>query len=316
MTVEKIRSAFWSLKAYKASGPDGLHVGFCHSFWPMVGDSVVRKVKRIFMEKKVPEYLNQTHIALIPKIQSPETIGNYQPISLCNTIYKVVAKIIVARLKPNLEKLISPLQTAFVPGRKGIDNAIIVQELIHSISKKKGRVGDMSIKLDLEKAYDKLEWAFIRNMLLRINLLENLIDLIMSCATSVSTSFLLNGAPLKPILPSRGIRQGDPLSPYLFILCIEYLGQLIEEKCSNKLWNPIKASQSGSAFSHLMFANDLVLFARADHLNSSTIREVLDEFWEVSGQTLSEAKSKVYFSLNVDEGTREELSDVLGFAST
>ena len=153
-------------------------------------------------------------------------------------------------------------------------------------------------------------------MLLKIYLPKNFIDLIMSCATSVSTSFLLNGAPLKPILPSRGIRQGDPLSPYLFILCIEYLGQLIEEKCSNKLWNPVKASQSGSTFSHLMFADDLVLFARANHLNCSTIREVLDEFCEVSGQTLSEVKSKVYFSLNVDEGTREELSDVLGFAST
>ena len=83
--------------------------------------------------------------------------------------------------------------------------------LIHSISKKKGKVGYMAIKIDLEKAYDKLEWAFIRNMLVRINLSGNLIDLIMSCASSVSTSILLNGAPLEPILSSRGIRQGDPL---------------------------------------------------------------------------------------------------------
>ncbi|KAL0007229.1 hypothetical protein SO802_008731 [Lithocarpus litseifolius] len=207
-------------------------------------------------------------------------------------------------------------QTAFVPGRKGIDNAIIVQELIHSISKKKGKVGYMAIKLDLEKAYDKLEWAFIRNMFLRINLPDNLIDLIMSCVTSDSTSILVNGAPLKPILPSREIRQGDPLSPNLFILCIEYLGQLIEDKCSNKLWNPVKASQSGLAFSHLLFVDDLVLFSRADHLNCSTIREVLDVFCEALGQTVSEVKSKVYFSPNVDEGTREELSDVLEFTST
>ena len=126
VTIEEIKSAFWSLKAYKASSPDELHVGFFHSFSQMVGHLVVREVKIIFMENKVPEYLNLTHIALIPKIQNPKTIGNYQPISLCNTIYKVVAKIIVARLRPYLEKLISPLQTAFVPRRKGIDNAIIV----------------------------------------------------------------------------------------------------------------------------------------------------------------------------------------------
>ena len=107
----------------------------------------------------MPEYLNRTHIVLIPKIQGPKTLGNYKPISLCNTVYKIVTKIIVARLRPYLEKLVSPLQSAFVPGRKGIDNAIIVQELIHSISRKKGAVGYMAIKLDLEKAYDKLEWS-------------------------------------------------------------------------------------------------------------------------------------------------------------
>ena len=225
MTVGEIRSTLWSLKAYKAPGPNGLHVGFFQSFWPIMGDSIVREVKRTFMEKKVPEYLNQTHIALIPKIQSLETIRNYRPISLCNTIYKVVTKIIVARLRPYLDKLISPLQTAIVPGCKGIDNAIIVQELIHSIIKKKGRVGYMAIKLDLEKTYDKLEWAFIRNMLLRINLLGNLINLIMSCVTSVSTSILLNGAPLEPILPSRGIRQGDPFLPiYLYFVLSTLVG--------------------------------------------------------------------------------------------
>ena len=200
--------------------------------------------------------------------------------------------------------------------RKGIDNAVIVLELIHSISRKKGKMGYMAIKIDLEKAYDKLEWSFIRNMLLRINLPEDLIDLIISCVSSVSTSILLNGAPLEPILLSRGIRQGDPLSLYLFILYIDFLSQLIEEKCSNKLWNQVKASQSGPVFSHLMFDDDLVLFARANHLNCSTIREVLDDFCDILGQTISETKSRVYFSPNMDGDTRESLSGILGFAST
>ena len=184
-------------------------------------------VKKVFVERKVPEFLNRTHIALIPKIQGPETLGNNRPISLCNTIYKVVTKIIFARLRPHLEKIISPLQTAFVPGRKDIDNAIIVQEIIHTLSKKKRKVGYMALKIDLEKAYDKLEWSFIRDMLIRANLPTNLIDIIMSCVSTVSTSILVNGEALDPIYPSRGIRQGDPLSPYLFILCMDYLGQLI-----------------------------------------------------------------------------------------
>ena len=153
-------------------------------------------------------------------------------------------------------------------------------------------------------------------MLTKINLPQNLLDLIMSCVSSSSSSILFNGGSLEPFLPSRGIRQGDPLSPYLFILCMEYLGQLIEEKCDQKLWNLVKTSQGGLAFSHLMFADDIVLFAKADQINCSTIREVLDEFCRKAGQTISVAKSRVYFSPNVDREARESFCNMLGFAST
>lgn len=122
-----------------------------------MGRLVLDEVKRIFEERRVSEYLNKTHVALIPKIQGPETLGNYRLISLCNTVYKIVTKILVARLRPFLDTLVSPLQDAFVPGRRGIDNNIIAQEVIHSISKKRGKESYMVLKIDLEKAYDKLE---------------------------------------------------------------------------------------------------------------------------------------------------------------
>ena len=177
-------------------------------------------------------------------------------------------------------------------------------------------MGYMAIKIDLEKAYDKLEWSFIRRMLIRINLPTNLVDLIMSCVSSVTTLILFNGSPLDLISLSRGIRQGDPLFLYIFILYVDYLSQLIEEKCNNKMWSSVKASRSGPAFLHLMFADDLVLFAKADLLNCSSIRDVLDEFCAMSGQTISESKSRVYFSPNVDQDSRESLSDILGCRST
>ena len=276
----------------------------------------MEEINLIFAKKRVPDYLNSTHIALILKIQGPEKLGNYRPISLRNIVYKVLTKIIVARLRPYLGKLISPLQMAFVPERKGIDNVIITQELIHSLSKKKGKTGYMAIKIDLEKAYNKIEWSFVREMLVRANFPPDLRDIIISCVSTMSTSILSNGEALDPIYLSRGIRQGDPLSPYLFILCMDFLGQLIEEKCNAKLWQPVKASQSGPAFSHLFFADELLLFAKADYINCSTIRDVLDDFCSISGQTVSEAKSKVYFSPNVDKDTRDSLCDILGFTST
>ena len=138
----------------------------------------------------------------------------------------------------------------------------------------------------------------------------------MNCISIVSTSILFNGGMMEPINPSRGIRQGDPLSPYIFILCMEFLGQLIEGKCNEKLWNPVKASRSEPSYSHLFFVNDLVLFAKVNQANCIVIREVLDTFCEKSGQTISESKSRVFFSPNVDMESREDMCDLLGFRVT
>jgi len=136
-----------------------------------------------------------------------------------------------------LSNLVSPYQTAFVPSHKGVDNAVLVQELIHSMSRKKGRGGLVAIKIDLEKAYDRLEWSFIRDTLSLFKFPSQLISLIMSYVSTSSISVLFNSGALEPFLPSRGIRQGDPLSPYFFILCMEVLGALITEKCDAKLKN-------------------------------------------------------------------------------
>lgn len=182
----------------------------------MVGNSVKDEVKTIFSSGKVLEYLNRTFITFIPKCTNLESLGNYRLISLCNSISKVVTKLIVTRIRPMLPRLISPLQTTFVLGGKGVDNAIIVQEMIHYMSKKKGSSGVMAIKIDLEKAYDCLEWSFIRDTLSLFKFPEDHNTLIISCVSSSSIAILFNEGALESFRPSRGIRQGDPLSPYLF----------------------------------------------------------------------------------------------------
>ena len=139
--------------------------------------------------------LNQTLITLVPKCKSPESLSNFRPISLCNTIYKIVTKIIVGKIRPFLPDLISLLQSAFVLWEKSLDNAIIVQELIHTMLKKKGKVGYMAIKLDLEKAYDRLEWSFVRDTLKLFHFSNHLVSLIMS-RVSTSISILFNWGTL------------------------------------------------------------------------------------------------------------------------
>ena len=138
-------------------------------------------------------------------------------------MYKIVTKILVQRLRPLLPSLISPMQAAFLAGRRSTDNVIIAQELIYSLKKRKGSDGYMVVKIDLEKAYDRSKWSFVRMVLNHFGFLANIINLIMSCISSTSTVMLFNGNKLDPFQPTIGTRQGDPISPYIFLLCIEFL---------------------------------------------------------------------------------------------
>ena len=237
--------------------------------------SVCHEVKKAFAHGTIPAYLNTTLITLIPKCNNPESLANYRPISLCNSVYKVISTMLVARIRPLLNNLISLIQTAFVPGRRGVDNVVIAQELIYTMNRMKGREGYMAVKVDLEKAYDRLEWSFIHKVLQAFRFPHNIIKLIMSCISTSSLFVLVNGCTLEAFNPLRGIRQGDPLSPYLFIMCMEYLGCLIEEKCSKDSWCPFKASRRNIKISHLFFANDLILFAKVTKGIGEVIPEVL-----------------------------------------
>ena len=175
---------------------------------------------------------------------------------------------------------------------------------MHWIEKKEGKEGYMAIKVDLEKTYDRLEWCFIHKVLQAYHFPQNIIKVIMSCVYSTKISILFNGGALEAFNPLRGLRQGNPISPYLFILCMEYLGHLIDKKCMEGVWKPLKASRDNIGISHLFFANGLILFAKVDEDSCEAISEVLDEFCEESGQKVSMEKSRIYFSPNMQAEIR------------
>ncbi|KAJ0250309.1 Reverse transcriptase domain-containing protein [Hirschfeldia incana] len=204
--------------SFKAPGPNGFQPIFYQKCWEIVGDSVARFVMQFFETGQLPKETNDALVVLIPKVNKPESITQFRPISLCNVLFKIITKAMVGRLKGVMNKLIGPAQSSFIPGRLSADNIVVVQEAVHSMRKKKGKKGWMLLKLDLEKAYDRLRWDFLEDTLRAAGLSEGWVRRVMECVSGPDMCILWNGEKTESFKPSRGLRQGDPLSPYLFVL--------------------------------------------------------------------------------------------------
>ena len=159
----------------------------------------------------------------------PKQDLSYQPISLNNVLYRIVFKVLANRLKKILPHIISMSQSAFLPDRLITDNVLVAFETMHCINQRnKGKEGLMAIKLDMSKAFDQIEWFCLERIMEKLGFHDRWISLMMMCIKSVSYSMLLNGEPKGLIHPTRGIRQGDPISPYLFLLCGEGLSAMLK----------------------------------------------------------------------------------------
>jgi hypothetical protein len=150
-----LKKAAFSIGDFKAPGPDGIHAVFYKRFWDLCGGEITTEVLQAINSGVIPNGWNDTTIVLIPKVDDPELVSQFRPISLCNVIYKIISKMLALRLKGILPEIISPMQSAFVPGRFITDNVLVAYESIHSIkNKRNGAIGSCAVKLDMHKAYD------------------------------------------------------------------------------------------------------------------------------------------------------------------
>jgi hypothetical protein len=166
---EEVKCALDAIGDMKAPGPDGMPALFYKQYWETVGAHVTREVPAVLNGGDMPKSWNDTIIALIPKVQNPEKVTDLRPISLCNVVYKLISKVLANRLKMILPDIITPTQSAFVPGRLISDNILIAYEITHHmLNKRKGNTGYAAIKLDMSKAYDRVEWSFLTDMMKKL----------------------------------------------------------------------------------------------------------------------------------------------------
>ncbi|GKV19445.1 hypothetical protein SLEP1_g29706 [Rubroshorea leprosula] len=311
--AEEVIEAIFQMHSLKAPGPYGMSPGFFQHFWPVVGKGVIEACLEFLNNgNSLPKELNITHIIMIPKVGEPKVIGDLRPISLCNVIYRIIAKVLANRLKQVLSRVISVEQSAFLPGRWIIDNLLVAFEALHYMNSRwEQQRGWQAIKLDMSNAYDRVEWRYLEVVMVAMGFDERWTGLIMQCVSTVEYEILLNGKQACRIVPTRGLCQGDPLSPYLFILCAEGLTGMIKDAENKRLLHGIRVCRQAPTISYLLFADDSLFFLRAIVKEAEVVQQILKGYREASGQVVNFHKSSILFSRNVQQRVHNQISQLL-----
>ena len=201
----------------------------------------------------------------------------------------------------------------FLSERLITDNVLVAFELMHYLEHKKdGREGFVTIKLDMSKVYDRVEWDFIKQVVEKIGFHEKWIKLIMHCITFVSYSILVNGVAYGSIIPTRGLRQGDPITPYIFLLYVEYFSYIINDATRNQRISGVSICRGYPKITHLFFADDSLLFCKANSQECQNLIDILQLYEAALGQKINVDKSSFFFCNNTLDDRRCEVLNMLG----
>lgn len=219
---------------------------------------------------------NSSFIVLIPKKDGACDLNHFRPISLIGSLYKVITKVLAKRLKMVMSNLISDSQSAFVSGRYILDGVVVLNELVEEA--KLARIERMVFKVDFAKAYDSVDWDFLLDMLRAMKFPEKWILWISGCISSASANVLLNGAPSGEFALKRGLHQGDPLSPFLYLIVAEALNVLMNRAVQAGLIKPVVVGRDKVKVSHIQYADDTVFIVEGSIENALAIKWLLKNF--------------------------------------
>ncbi|KAI0510916.1 hypothetical protein KFK09_011527 [Dendrobium nobile] len=309
-SVLELQNSVFQQGNNKSPRLDGVTYSFYKSYWSIVGETLWKAVNSFFKSYHMHKEWKKTLIVLIPKIKSPLTPSNCRPISLCQTNYKIVATMLVNRLKKIISKLISEEQVEFVHGRSIADHCLLAQEVFHKFKISKNKKGLVAIKLDMEQAYDSMSWTSLWYVLEWYGFPIVFSKLLMECVVDVSFSIIINGKNSSWIDAHSGFHQGCPLSPYLFILCAQLLSNSIMQR-GQKLG--IQISPRGPVVTHLLYADDVLIFSNANVELAKKLKNIVEDFCRWTGQKVNINKSQLMFGKAVKYSMKNKIARVLGF---
>ncbi|GAU51099.1 hypothetical protein TSUD_411800 [Trifolium subterraneum] len=296
-------------KSYKSPGPDSIYFGFIKDFWAELRGDVMRFISEFHRNGKLTKGINSTFIALIPKIDSPQRLNDFWPISLVGSLYKILAKVLANRLRLVIGSIISESQTAFVKDRQILDGILIANEVVDEARKSKKDL--MLFKVDFEKAYDSMDWGYLDKVMGRMSFPTLWRKWIKECVCTATASVLVNGSPTDEFPLERGLRQGDPLSPFLFLLAAEGLHVLMEAVVDRHLFEGYRIGERDPvSVSHLLFADDTLLLGVKSWANVRALRAVLVLFETMSGLKVNFSKSMLV-GVNIPDSYLGEAASAL-----
>ncbi|MCH84888.1 LINE-1 reverse transcriptase like, partial [Trifolium medium] len=273
----------------KSPGPDGFNFAFLKAFWELIKGEVRILFDEFHNNGKIPKSFLSYFVTLIPKVGSPFGLADYRPISLIGCLYKLIAKVLAARLSKVMNSIIASSQSAFLKGRNLVDGVLIVNEIV-DLAKKTGKEC-LILKVDFEKAYDSVDWGFLEYMMKRFGFCSMWIEWMRICIFAGNLSVLVNGSPTEEINIQRGLKQGDPLAPFLFLLVAEGFGGVMRTAVEGTSFKGFSIGREGLQISHLQYADDTLCIGEATVQNLWTLKAILRGFEMASGLKVNFWKS-------------------------